>query len=67
MRVNTYEDSLLDRLLTITLYKTKNKKKATKSRFSYGVDNGVYNLRILGVLNGLFGLELIVHDRGTKW
>lgn len=45
------------KFLTIIVFKTKNRKRVDKSRFIYGVkENGVYFLRILGVLHGLFGL-----------
>lgn len=65
MRVKTKKDSLLYKFLTIKVYRTKSMAKADKSRFNYGTDDKGYYLRILGVLSGLFGLQVQV-DGGTR-
>lgn len=46
------------RLLTTTIFRTTNRRRAERSRLMYGLDARGYYLRPLGVLNGLLGIVL---------
>lgn len=47
---------LVDRVLFTTVTTTRSRQRAMESRFSWLDDgSGIYRLRVLGILNGLFG------------
>jgi hypothetical protein len=50
MTITTQRGSRLYRLLTVTLTTTDNVVRAENSRFQWGLHDGRYRLRIIGVL-----------------
>lgn len=60
-------DSWLYNLLTKPLFVMEDRERAEWSMYTYREwDDGVYTLSLLGVLNGVFGLELTISDKPTR-
>lgn len=62
MKIKVKKNSLIYRLLTITIYRSNDLRKVSKSRFIYGMDANGFYLRVLGFINGFFKLRLVVTD-----
>lgn len=58
MILNVKKNSLVYKFFLITLYRTKNRGRAAKSRFEYTQVDNVYKLRVIGFLHTLIGLTL---------
>lgn len=77
-RVKMDQGDRLFRLLRFPIYKTNNRRRAERSRFKYRYDRDAvllgrrkYILSLLGILNGLIGLEIELDryrdDNGVVW
>ena len=60
--VHLTTDSLRFRLLKIRLAHTNDLDRVERSRLTWGAHNDRFELTVLGVLNGLFGLVVVVPD-----
>lgn len=64
MKIKVKENSLVYKFFLITIYRTNNKARAQKSKYEYRqVSEGVYDLRIIGLLHGLFGITLELKEQ----